>query len=173
MHMTRNNSSSKTRDLIVTRVFDAPIELVWKAWTEPEYVMKWWGPDYFTSPSAVIDFREGGTALVCMRAPKEFGGQDMYSTWAYKKIVPMERIEFIQNLSDGDGNLVSPLTLGLPPEFPPDVRTVVTFKDLGNGRTEMTVTEYGLPTADTELGRNAELGLNQSIDKMLAIFANS
>jgi len=171
--MTRNNSSSKTRDLIVTRVFDAPIELVWKAWTEPEYVMKWWGPDYFTSPSAVIDFREGGTALVCMRAPKEFGGQDMYSTWAYKKIVPMERIEFIQNLSDGDGNLVSPLTLGLPPEFPPDVHTVVTFKDLGNGRTEMTVTEYGLPTADTELGRNAELGLNQSIDKMLAIFANS
>ena len=171
--MTRNNSSSKTRDLIVTRVFDAPIELVWKAWTEPEYVMKWWGPDYFTSPSAVIDFREGGTALVCMRAPKEFGGQDMYSTWAYKKIVPMERIEFIQNLSDEDGNLVSPLTLGLPPEFPPDVRTVVTFKDLGNGRTEMTVTEYGLPTADTELGRNAELGLNQSIDKILAIFANS
>jgi len=108
-----------------------------------------------------------------MRAPKEFGGQDVYSTWAYKKIVPMERIEFIQNLSDEDGNLVSPLTLGLPPEFPPDVRTVVTFKDLGNGRTEMTVTEYGLPTADTELGRNAELGLNQSIDKMLAIFANS
>jgi uncharacterized protein YndB with AHSA1/START domain len=94
--MTRNNSSSKTRDLIVTRVFDAPIELVWKAWTNPEHIMRWWGPEGFTSPSAVIDFREGGMALVCMRAPKEFGGQDMYSTWAYEKIVPMERIEFIQ-----------------------------------------------------------------------------
>ena len=173
MHMTRNNSPSKTRDLIVTRVFDAPIELVWKAWTDPEYVIRWWGPDHFTSPSAKMDFREGGTSLVCMRAPKEVGGQDMYSTWVYQKIVPLERIEFIQNLADEDGNLVDPLTLGLPPEFPLDVRTVVTFKDLGNKRTEMTVTEYGLPTAHTELGRNAELGLNQSIDKMAAIFANT
>jgi uncharacterized protein YndB with AHSA1/START domain len=70
--------------------FSAPIELVWKAWTDPEYVMRWWGPDYFTSPSAKIDFREGGTSLVCMRAPVDFGGQDMYSTWVYQKIVPMQ-----------------------------------------------------------------------------------
>jgi len=62
--------------------------------------MQWWGPDYFISPSAKIDFREGRTSLVCMHAPKEFGGQDMYSTWAYKKIVPMQSIEFIQNLAD-------------------------------------------------------------------------
>ena len=152
---------------------DPLVELVWKAWTEPEQVMKWWGPDYFTSPSAKMDFREGGTSLVCMRAPKEFGGQDLYNTWAYQKIVPMERIEFIQNLADKDGNLADPIKMGLPPEFPMDIRTVVTFKDLGNGKTEMTITEYGLPTADTELGRNAELGLNQCLDKMAAIFAKA
>jgi len=156
----------KTRDLKVTCIFDAPVELVWKAWTDPEYVMKWWGPEYFTSPSAKIDLRVGGTSLVCMRAPKKFGGMDMYSTWVYQEILPMERIEFIQNLSDENGNLLNPLTLGLPPEFPRDTRTVVTFKDLGNGKTEMTVTEYNLPTADTEIGKNAELGLNQSLDKM-------
>jgi len=169
--MTKNNIAPKKRGLVVTRAFDAPIELVWKAWTDPEYVMRWWGPDHFTSPSAKIDFREGGTSLVCMRAPKEFGGQDMYSTWAYQKIVPMERIEFIQNLSDKDGNLIDPAKLGLPPEFPRDTRTVITFKDLGNGKTEMTVTEYGMPTSDTEMGRNAEIGLNQSLDKTAAIFA--
>jgi len=156
-----------TRDLVVTRVFAAPVELVWKAWTEPEYVMRWWGPDYFTSPSAKMDFREGGTSLVCMRAPEDFGGQDMYSTWVYQKIVPMERIEFIQNLADKDGNQIDPAQIGMPPEFPRDMRTVVTFKDLGNGKTEMTVTEYNVPTADTELGKNAELGLNQSLDKMV------
>ena len=173
--MTKNNppQASKTRDLIITRVFDAPIELVWKAWTDPEHVMKWWGPDHFTSPSAKIDFREGGTSLVCMRAPKEFGGQDMYSTWTYKKILPMERIEFIQNLADKDGNLVDPVEMGLPPEFPKDVRTVVTFKDLGNHKTEMTVTEYDMPAADSEMGRNAEIGLNQSLDKMAASFAKA
>ena len=163
----------KTRDLTVTRIFDAPVELVWKAWTDPEYVMKWWGPDYFTSPSAKIDLRVGGTSLVCMRAPKEFGGMDMYSTWVYQEILPMERIEFVQNLSDENGNLLDPLTLGLPPEFPRDTRTVVTFKDLGNGKTEMTVTEYNLPTADTEMGKNAELGLNQSLAKMAAIFSKA
>ena len=156
----------KTRDLIVTRVFDAPVELMWKAWTDPQYIMKWWGPDYFTSPSAKIDLRVGGTSLVCMRALKEFGGMDMYSTWAYEEIVPMERIEFIQNLADKDGNPIDPAEIGMPPEFPRDIRTVVTFKALGDGKTEMTVTEYNMPTADTEMGRNAELGLNQSLDKM-------
>jgi uncharacterized protein YndB with AHSA1/START domain len=170
--MTKNNTAQTSikRDIVVTRIFNAPIELVWKAWTEPEYVMRWWGPDYFTSPSAQIDFREGGTSLVCMRAPKEFGGQDMYNTWVYKKIVPMQSIEFIQNLADQDGNLLDPIKVGLPPEFPKDTRTVVTFKDLGNSKTEMTVTEYGMPPADTQMGKNAELGLNQCLDKMMAIF---
>jgi uncharacterized protein YndB with AHSA1/START domain len=169
--MTKNNMASKIRDLVVTRAFDAPIEVVWKAWTEPEHVMQWWGPDHFTSSSAKIDFREGGTSLVCMHAPKEFGGQDIYSTWVYQKIVPMQRIEFIQNLADKDGNKIDPANLGLPPEFPRDTHTVVTFKDLGNDKTEMTVTEYNMPTADTEIGKNAEIGLNQSLDKMAASFA--
>ncbi len=165
--------AAKTRDLVVTRVLDAPIELVWKAWTEPEHVMRWWGPDHFTSPSAKMDVREGGTSLVCMRAPKEWGGQDMYSTWAYQKIVPLERIEFIQNLADAEGNLIDPLTMGLPPEFPKDVRTVVTFQSVGDSKTKMTVTEYGMPTADTEMGKNAELGLNQTLDKMAASLSSS
>ena len=156
----------KSRDLIVTRIFNAPIELVWKAWTDPEYVMRWWGPDHFTSPSAKMDFREGGRSLVCMRAPEDFGGQDMYSTWVYQKIVHLELIEFIQNLADKDGNQIDPAEIGMPPEFPRDIRTVVTFKDLGNDKTEITVTEYNMPTADTEMGKNAELGLNQSLDKM-------
>ena len=160
----------KTRDLVVSRIFNAPVELVWKAWTEPEYVMRWWGPDYFTSPSAKIDFHEGSTSIVCMRAPKDFGGQDFYNTWVYQKVVPMQRIEFIQNLADKDGNKINPASVGMPSNFPQNTRTVVIFKDLGNGKTEMTVTEYGLPTADTEMGKNAELGLNQSIDKMVAIF---
>lgn len=160
----------KIHDLVVTRVFAAPIGLVWKAWTDPEYVMRWWGPDHFTSPSARMDVREGGTSLVCMRAPAEFGGQDMYSTWFYQKIAPLEWIEFIQNLADEDGNPIDPVKMGLPPEFPRDTRTVVTFKDLGNGRTEITVTEYDMPSADTEMGRNAEIGLNQTLDKMATIF---
>jgi uncharacterized protein YndB with AHSA1/START domain len=160
--MTDTNDNVKKRDLVITRIFDAPLELVWKAWTDPEHVMRWWGPESFTSPVAKIDFREGGTSLVCMRSPE---GQDFYSTWTYQKIVPMERIEFIQSLADKDGQRVDPVKLGLRPDFPQDVRTVVTFKAIGD-KTEMTITEYDLP--DTQMFKYAEAGLNQSLDKMAA-----
>ncbi len=79
--MAEDTTGLKKRDLIITRLFDASVELVWKAWTDPEYVMRWWGPDHFTSPSCVMDFREGGRTLVCMRAPS---GQDFFSVWTGK-----------------------------------------------------------------------------------------
>ena len=64
--MSNNNSeqTTKTRDLVVTRIFDAPVEQVWKAWSDPDQVMRWWGPHGFTAPVAKMDFREGGTSLV-------------------------------------------------------------------------------------------------------------
>jgi len=96
------------RDLVVTRIIDAPIELVWKAWTDPQYVMRWWGPEFYTSPTCKIDLREGGSYLFCMRAPQDQGGQDTYTAGVYKKIVPMERLEFTQSLADKDGKKISP-----------------------------------------------------------------
>ena len=154
--------------ITVTRLFNAPVELVWKIWTDPELVKRWWGPDMFICPSAKIDFRVGGTSIVCMRSPKVFdGGKDMYSIWSYKEISPLQRIEFIQNLADEAGNKMNPSSLGMPPDFPEDIRTVVLFKDLGDGKTEMTVTEY----ADMgQMAKFAQLGLEQSMDKMVAIF---
>ena len=71
------STEPKKRDVIVTRVFDAPVEQVWNAWVEPEMVKQWWGPTGFTCPLAEMDFREGGTSLVCMRAPKEFSLHSM------------------------------------------------------------------------------------------------
>ena len=152
---------TKKRDLIITRVFDVPIEQVWKAWSDPEYVMQWWGPDGFTSPLASMNFREGGTSLVCMSSP-EYG--DHYSTWHYEKIVPMQRIEYIHNLSDKDGNPVDPVKLGMPPDFPQNQHHTVTFKDLGNGKTEMTVTEHAWPVG--QMMEMSQLGLEQCLKKM-------
>lgn len=162
------NDQLQKRDLVITRVFDAPIEQVWKAWSEPDYVMRWWGPEHFTAPLAEIDFREGGTSLVCMRAPQEYGGQDHYSTWEYRKIVPMQRIEFIHNLADKDGNKVDPAAMGMPPDFPQDQLQAITFRALDDNRTEMTVTEY-----DWTVGQMMEMsrmGMEQCLDKMAAIF---
>ena len=163
------STEPQTRNVVSTRVFDAPVEQVWKAWSDSEQVRRWWGPRGFTSPSAEMDFREGGTTIACMRAPKEFaGGMDYYNTWHYQKIVPMQRIEYIQNLSDKDGRRIQdPASLGLRADFPQDVRTVITFKAMGD-KTELTITEYGFP--EGQMFEMAEMGLHQSLDKMAATF---
>ncbi|HET6538843.1 MAG TPA: SRPBCC domain-containing protein [Chryseolinea sp.] len=155
------------KEVKVTRVYNAPVELVWQTWTDPELVMRWWGPDRFTCPSAKIDFREGGTSIVSMKAPKAMGETEWYNIWHYKKIVTLKSIEYIQNFADKDGNKVPPTKAGMPPDFPENIRTVVIFKKLGANQTEMTVTEYA------DMGQTAEfakLGLEQCLDKMGRIF---
>ena len=166
--MRNDNSAqpSKQLDLVFTRVFDTPIEQVWKAWVEPEMVKKWWGPDGFTCPVAKIDFREGGTSLVGMHSP-EYG--DHYSTWQYEKIVPMKRIEYIHNLADKEGKKIDPASIGMPSDFPQDLRNSVTVKELGNGKTEVTVTEYDWPVG--QMMEMSKMGMEQCLDKMAAIFA--
>jgi len=161
----------KKRNVVVTRVFDAPVEQVWKAWSEPGYVMQWWGPEGFTCPLAEMDIREGGTSLVCMRAPKEFGGQDFYNTWTYEEIAPMKRLVYILRFTGKDGKAFDPAEMGLPPGIPKEVRNVNVFKDLGDGKTEMTVTEYG-HTSDQAHDLSKQ-GLEQCLDKMAAMFAKA
>ena len=155
------------KQIEVTRIFNAPVEMVWKVWTDPELVKRWWGPKHFISPVAKIDFKEGGKSIVSMQAPKEMGGQEFFSLWVYVKIIPLKTIEFIQSLSDKDGNKTDPKKVGMPPDFPIDIRTVVVFKELGISKTEMTVTEYA---EFGTISNFAQIGLEQSMDKMVAIF---
>jgi uncharacterized protein YndB with AHSA1/START domain len=73
--------TSATHDMVLTHSFDTPPGQLWKAWSDAEYVKQWWDPTGFTCPLAEMDFREGGTSLVCMRALQEDGGgQDVYNT---------------------------------------------------------------------------------------------
>ncbi len=157
------------KTVTASRIFNASVEDVWSLWTKPELVMQWWGPDKFTCPTARIDFQEGGTSLVSMKAPLEWGGQETYSIWNYTKIIPFQSLEFIQNLADQNGNKQNPVSLGMPADFPTDVRTVVTFNEINKGKTEMTVTEY----ADFgQISGFAKLGLEQSLDKAVLIFSH-
>jgi uncharacterized protein YndB with AHSA1/START domain len=166
--MSQPTTGTEKHDLTVTRVFSAPVEDVWKAWTESEQVKRWWGPHGFTVPVADMDVREGGRSLVCMRAPKEYGGQDLYNTWTYRKVQPHQRLEFILNFADKDGNRLDPATLGLPPGIPQDVPHVITFTPAGDGRTEMTITEYGYTSRQAH--DQSKAGLDQVLDKLAATF---
>ena len=166
--MTDATKNIIKEDLVVTRIIDAPLEMVWKAWTEPEHVMKWWGPKHYTSPSCKIDLREGGKYVFCMRAPKDQGGQEHYTAGVYKKIVPMQYLEFTQGLSDKDGNPIDPTQVGMPPDFPREIRTTIVFKAKGE-MTELTITEYDWPVSQMYVYSLA--GLHQCIDKMAVALA--
>lgn len=153
----------KQSDLVIRHVFDAPVEQVWQAWSDPQQVVCWWGPTGFTSPSAEIDFREGGKFLFCMRPPKEWGNQDLYTAGVYTKIVPLERIDFTQMLSDQDGNAIDPTSINMPADFPPSIPCVLQFKRQGN-QTELTVIEYGW--AAGQMREMSRMGMEQCLDKL-------
>jgi uncharacterized protein YndB with AHSA1/START domain len=160
------NTPVKKLDLTLTRRFNAPMERVWEAWVDPEQVKQWWGPDGFTAPLAKMDFREGGTSLVCMTAP-QFGIGDQYSTWTYEKIVPHQRIDYIHHLADSAGNPIDPTSVGMPPDFPQPVRNTVLFKPVGDNETELTVTEYDW--TEGQMMEMSKLGLEQCLNKLAKV----
>ncbi len=162
-------NANRTFAVIVTRIFDATVDEVWRAWSDPEYVMRWWGAAGFTSPSAEMDFRVGGVSLVCMRAPEEYGHQEIYNTWSYTRIDLHERIEFVSNFADEGGNHLAPAVVCIPPGVPYDVPHVVTFEAAGEGKTKLTVAEHGYATEEAR--DLSKVGMEQCLDKMAAIFA--
>ena len=153
---------SAQRELVISRVFDAPCALVWQAWTEPEHLMRWWGPEHFTSPVCQIDFRVGGSYLFCMQSPD---GQRFWSTGIYKEIVPMQRIVCSDCFADEAGNDVPASYYGMGDDFPAELMVTITFEDLGQ-QTRLTVRQAGMPGG--EMGEMAAMGWNQSLDKLAA-----
>ncbi len=147
------------REVVIQRVFDAPRELVWKAWTDPQHVMRWWGPKGFTAPSCRIDFREGGSYLYCMRSPE---GQDYWSTGVYREIVLLERIVATDSFADEHGNVVPATHYGMSADVPIEMLVTVTFEDLA-GKTKLTLRHAGLPA---ELRTDAGQGWSESLDKL-------
>jgi uncharacterized protein YndB with AHSA1/START domain len=147
-------------ELIIKRVFDASRELVWKAWTDPEYLMRWWGPKNYTAPVCRIDLRVGGTYLYCMRSPE---GKDYWSTGVYREIVPLERIVCTDSFADENGNVVPAAYYGMNEDFPLEMLVTMTLKEFG-GKTEMILKHVGLPTGT--MSDMTSVGWNESFDKL-------
>lgn len=160
------SQNTNKQDLVITRVFDIPVEWVWKGWTDPKLVPLWWGPAHYTSPRCEIDLRVGGKYIFSMQEPLEQGGKIFYNTGVYSKIVPEERLEFTQSLSDADGNPIDPADVGMPPDFPKEVKFVMEFKALSDAKTELTITEYDWTLG--QMSKYAVIGMNQSLDKFAA-----
>lgn len=155
--------SIQESELLITRVFNAPRGLMWKAWTEPERFKRWWGPKGFTIPFCKIDFRVGGAYHYCMRSPE---GKDYWATGVFREIVEPERIVCTDCFSDEKGNVVPATRYGMSAEFPLEMLVTVTFEDLG-GKTRLTLRHLGIPPGEDTVG--ARQGWSESFDKLAEV----
>jgi uncharacterized protein YndB with AHSA1/START domain len=151
--------------VVIERRFDAPVELVWKMWTDPEHFKAWYGPNGATIPVARMDVRVGGTRLVCMAMQTPKGPMQMWFTGEYLEVVAPERLVFTDSVCDENGQLVSPAEIGMPEGHPTTTEVRVDLKDDG-GATKMVMTHAGIPS-----GSPGAAGWAMALDKLAAHIA--
>jgi uncharacterized protein YndB with AHSA1/START domain/dihydrofolate reductase len=157
-------------EFTLQRLLDASPDEAWRAWSDETLLRRWWGPTGFTCPRADIDLRVGGTTTVTMQAPPEFGGFQLHNQWRFTVVEKPVRIEFVSTFVDADGNTITPAAAGIPGTGVPDeVPHLVTFVAVGEGQTEIRITERGYTSAAAR--EQSKAGQAQVLDKMQAMFA--
>jgi len=155
--------------VVVTRELDVPPDVAWTAWSDPALLRRWWGPTGFTCPRADVDVRVGGSTVVTMQAPDEWGGFRIHNRWTFAAVQPPDRLTFVSTFVDDAGAALTPAQAGVPATVPAEVPHVVVLAPLPNGRTLLTLTETGY--ADEETRAQSQAGQEQCVDKMQALFA--
>jgi uncharacterized protein YndB with AHSA1/START domain len=131
--MSPSMSQTISPDFVISRVFDAPRDLVWKAFTEPERMKQWWGPKGFKVIASKMDLRPGGSYHYGMQAPN---GTAMWGKFVFREIVPPERMVFINSFSDEAGGTTRhPLHMSWPLEM----LSIFTFEEQPGGKTKLTI----------------------------------
>jgi len=151
------------RELVITRVFDAPRERVWRAWTEPELIKKWWGPKGFTAPVTEIDARVGGRYRYYIRSAN---GLEIWSTGVFREMIPMEHCIITDSFADAEGNAVPASRYGFAEGWPLELLVDMTFEERGD-KTKFTLIHSGFPTARDVA--DARTGWGEALDKLDAV----
>ena len=155
-----NSVIAPERTVVVTRVFDAPREMVFRAWTDPKQVREWFPPKDFTAPVCELDPRPGGIFRIVMKGPEgePFNGGEFPGEGVFTEVVPNERLAFT---FAGEGDM------------PPPIVMTVLFADQGGGKTKVTVHQTARTIAEYEALRKmgSEEGLSQSFDKLDELLA--
>jgi uncharacterized protein YndB with AHSA1/START domain len=129
-------------EFVIKRTFNAPVERVWNAWTDPHQLLHWWGPKGFTTVSAKVDnLKPGGMFHYCLRSPQ---GQEMWGRFVYREIVPNERLVYLNSFSDPESGVSRH---PLHKDWPLQLLSTVTFSEK-DGKT--TVTIHWVPYEATE-----------------------
>lgn len=135
---------SATDAVVIERVFDAPVDLIWRMWTEAEHFVQWYGPNGASMPVAKMDVRVGGRRHICMEMQTPNGTMQMWFTGEYREVMPTKRLVYTESMSDPDGNVVSPTEMGMPAGHPDTTEVIVELEDVG-GRTKLVMIHSGIP----------------------------
>jgi uncharacterized protein YndB with AHSA1/START domain len=161
-------------DFAITRVFDAPRELVWQAWSEPERLAQWWGPKAATIRIVKLDFRPGGIFHYAMAFQP---GHDIHGRFIYREIAAPERLVFVISFSDADGGITRAPFPQLGGNWPLEVLNTVTLTEQG-GRTTLDLRGRPINATDVERRTYADMhdsmrqGFGGSFDKLDAYLAH-
>ncbi|MBI1938669.1 MAG: SRPBCC domain-containing protein [Ignavibacteriales bacterium] len=134
---------TEQKELVITRIFDAPRELVWKAWTEPERLARWWGPKSFPIAVNKLDLRSGGIFHYSMQASPD---NVWWGRFVYQEVIPPEKLVFISSFSDEQcGVTRHPLSS----TWPLETLTILTLSE-ENGKTLLTLRGYPINASEEE-----------------------
>jgi uncharacterized protein YndB with AHSA1/START domain len=121
--------------VVISRVFDAGRELVFRAWTQPELLQRWYAPLGCTVRFIKLDVRPGGTFHSCIQNP-DF--PDCWCIGVYQEVVVPERLVFTMVVADAQGNAAEPAAVGMDPDWPRETVVTVTFVE-HEGKTTVTL----------------------------------
>ncbi|MEL6685009.1 MAG: SRPBCC domain-containing protein [Pseudomonadota bacterium] len=145
------------------RTFDAPIDVIWKIWTDPDLFKQWYGPMGMSVPTAEMDVTVGGTRKVNMVMLTPEREMSMWFIGVYKELNAPHRLVYTESMCQPDGTLIPPSAMGMP-EGSPDVTEVIVELSEDDGKTQMTMVHIGVPA-----GTAGEGGWNQALDKLVAL----
>jgi uncharacterized protein YndB with AHSA1/START domain len=168
-------TATKTNDFTMSRVFDAPRDLLWQCFTEPERMKQWWGPKGFTVVASNMDLRVGGTYHYGMKAPD---GTPMWGLFTYREIVRQEKLVFVNSFSDENRGVTRH---PMAPTWPLTMLSTFTFEDAPGGKTKFTVrwqtldaTAEEQETFDSAQSRQSMTnGWGGTMDQLEAYLANA
>jgi uncharacterized protein YndB with AHSA1/START domain len=141
--MTNDDGSGDA--VVIERHFDAPVDLIWQMWTDPDHFSAWYGPTGATIPVAKMDVRVGGARHVCMEMQSPGGQMQMWFTGEYREVVENERLVYTESMSDENGNVLSPSDMGMPSSHPTTTEVCIELEAVGSG-TRLVMTHRGIPT---------------------------
>jgi uncharacterized protein YndB with AHSA1/START domain len=163
----QTNPSKPTSDgeLLITHTFNAPRDVVWRAWSDLDYLKRWHAPAGCVIDFVRFDFREGGGFHSCIKNPA-FG--DCWCVGVYREIRKPERIVYTMAVADQSGNLVTPATAGHDPEWPAETTVTLTFEER-DGKTRLTLHQTVSESLAKRTGAHPSwLGMLGRLDKELA-----